>query len=67
MKLCGISYKMNDNRELCGIMFNFSNGMKSKQFETTVQPKSNEWQQIEIDVNDRIDSIEVCLSPGSTK
>ena len=67
MKLCGMSYKMNDNRELCGLVFHFYNGQRSKQFETTVQPKQNEWKQIEFDINDRIDSIEVCLSPGATK
>ena len=26
MKLCGMSYKMNDNRELCGLVFHFYNG-----------------------------------------
>ena len=30
MKLCGINYKMNDKREVCGIMLNFHNGMRSK-------------------------------------
>ena len=66
MKLSGIEYQMNNNREMCGLRFHFHNGMSSRKFETTVK-STNAWQLVPIDIDDEIATIEVGLAKGKTK
>ena len=61
MRLCGISYKINNTNCLCGLQFHFNNGSESDAHECQ-ESKNVKWQRVNIDPSDVIKTIETYVN-----
>ena len=66
IRLCGISYKFNKERNLSGLQLHFSNGTESPVVETKVV-STKEWQRADIDPADVANTVEFYVVNENSK